>query len=204
MSEGFPIESLAENGFAMMEDFLPLADCLALAEEIRALREEGVMRQASIGRGENRQVREGIRNDFVHWLEPAALSPAQQVYWERMEWLRQELNREMYLGLFELEAHLACYAPGGYYKPHLDRHQTSSARILSAVFYLNRDWEEADGGLLRLYTEPQKGIAGPHLDITPLMGRLVIFQSANFWHEVLPAQRERFSVTGWFRATPLS
>lgn len=192
-------DDLADQGYAVVEDFLPAAACLALAEEIRALWEEGVMRQAAIGRGEGRQLKEGIRNDFVHWLEPSALSDAQRVYWERMEWLRQELNRQLYLGLFDLEAHLACYASGGYYKPHLDRHQTSSARILSTVFYLNTDWHEADGGLLRLYTDPEKEVKGPHLDITPSIGRVVIFQSAAFWHEVLPAQRERLSITGWFR-----
>jgi len=38
-----------------------------------------------------------------------------------------------------------------------------------------------------------------HLDIYPRDGRLVLFLSADFEHEVLPAARERLSVAGWFR-----
>ncbi|MFT6394425.1 MAG: SM-20-related protein [Methylophilaceae bacterium] len=37
------------------------------------------------------------------------------------------------------------------------------------------------------------------MDILPKSGRIVLFLSAKFWHEVLPATRERLSLTGWFR-----
>jgi SM-20-related protein len=36
-------------------------------------------------------------------------------------------------------------------------------------------------------------------DILPLGGRLVLFLSDLIEHEVLPARRERYSITGWFR-----
>jgi SM-20-related protein len=38
------------------------------------------------------------------------------------------------------------------------------------------------------------------LDIEPLGGRLVCFLTAGREHEVLPAGRERLSISGWFRA----
>lgn len=41
--------------------------------------------------------------------------------------------------------------------------------------------------------------AGHHQDLLPLAGRLVCFLSGDFPHEVLPARRERLSITGWFK-----
>ena len=38
------------------------------------------------------------------------------------------------------------------------------------------------------------------IDVQPLGGTLVCFLAERFEHEVLPARRERLSVTGWFRA----
>jgi SM-20-related protein len=36
-------------------------------------------------------------------------------------------------------------------------------------------------------------------DLLPLAGNLLLFNSAQLAHEVLPARRERLSLTGWFR-----
>jgi SM-20-related protein len=36
-------------------------------------------------------------------------------------------------------------------------------------------------------------------DVLPVAGTLVCFLSDRFEHEVLPATRERLSLTGWFR-----
>jgi SM-20-related protein len=36
-------------------------------------------------------------------------------------------------------------------------------------------------------------------DIAPLMNRFALFLSADMPHEVLPASRERLSLTGWFK-----
>ncbi|MCO6705038.1 2OG-Fe(II) oxygenase, partial [Streptomyces sp. CHB9.2] len=38
-----------------------------------------------------------------------------------------------------------------------------------------------------------------HQDVLPLGGSLVCFLSGQLPHEVLPATRERLSLTGWFR-----
>jgi SM-20-related protein len=65
------------------------------------------------------------------------------------------------------------------------------------VLYLNEDWRDSDCGQLRFYTDGSDG--GEYLDIFPQAGTLVLFRSACFWHEVMPARRERFSVTGWLR-----
>jgi SM-20-related protein len=191
--------ALAEPGYVVVPDFLDEATGLALLAEIRASRERGDLHEAAVGRGGEKQVRSEIRSDHVLWLDPAELSPAQSRYWEALETVRASLNRELFLGLFDLEAHLACYPPGAFYKAHLDCHRGVSVRTVSAILYLNRDWTPDDGGLLRLYTDREAGTSGPFLDIAPEFGKLVLFLSADFWHEVLPAKRERFSLTGWFR-----
>jgi len=111
--------------------------------------------------------------------------------------LREQLDRELFLGLRELEAHYALYPPGARYARHRDRFRDDDARVLSAVLYLNDDWNEADGGALRLYFDT--GVSTPYRDIAPHAGTLVLFLSAEFDHEVLPATRERLSVAAWFR-----
>lgn len=190
---------LADPGFAVVRDFLEASTVRALRAEMEAFRDAGILRGAAVGRGGGKEVRSEIRGDEVLWLDPLALTDAQVRYGEAMESLRSELNRALFLGLFDLEAHLACYPAGAFYKAHLDCHRGFSARVVSAIVYLNDAWTRDDGGLLRLYTDAEAGVRGPAADILPEAGKLVLFRSTDFWHEVLPARRERFSLTGWFR-----
>ncbi len=156
---------------------------------------------AAVGRGEGQLVHEGIRGDHILWLEPGQ-SAASDLYLQLMDCLRQQLNRELYLGLEEFECHFAVYPPGAFYKTHLDRFRDDDSRCVTAVFYLNPDWQPEHGGALRLYL----GEAASQ-DVAPLAGTLAVFMSGDFPHEVLPTAVDRLSVTGWFRrraALPLS
>lgn len=167
----------------------------ALAEEARALRATGAFRPAGVGADRRRAAE--LRGDEILWLDPAAPSAAQRALFDRLEALRLELNRDCLLGLFELEAHFAAYPPGARYPTHVDRLRGDGARVLSIVLYLNADWRVEDGGVLRLYL----AAAGraPYADVAPVGGTLVAFLSERFPHAVLPARRERLSLTGWFR-----
>lgn len=196
---GAVIAQIAEQGYGVVPAFLDSTIASALLEESRGRRERGELRAASVGRGEGRQVHSEIRSDHIHWVDPAQPSEAERAYLEVMETLRLGLNRAFYLGLFDFEAHLACYPPGAGYRAHLDCHRDSDARQVSAIVYLNPDWRVEDGGLLRLYTDRESGVKGPFTDVLPEFGTLALFLSADYWHEVLPARRERYSVTGWFR-----
>ncbi len=116
-----------------------------------------------------------------------------------MQTLKQLLNEQLFMNLHALETHIAHYPVGSIYQKHLDQFSHGNDpelqhRQLSAVLYLNQDWHESLGGELRLYLNENE-----HLDILPNAGRMVLFLSARFWHEVRPAHRERLSVTGWFR-----
>ena len=167
----------------------------ALAEEARALRAAGAFRAAGVGT--DRRQAPQLRGDQILWLDPTTPSAAQRAVLDGLEALRLELNRECVLGLFELEVHFAAYPPGAGYSTHVDRFRDDDSRVLSIALYLNADWRVEDGGALRLYL----AAAGrePYADIAPVGGTLVAFLSERFPHEVLPARRERLSLTGWFR-----
>ena len=110
--------------------------------------------------------------------------------------MRLTLNRTLQLGLFEFESHFARYAAGTFYARHIDQFRGDSHRKLSCVLYLNENWQLEDGGELRFYLN---GDGAEFEDVLPQGGRLVVFLSGQFAHEVLPAKRERMSIAGWFK-----
>jgi SM-20-related protein len=191
---------LAETGWCVTPDFMaPL-----LVDQLRAEAEEilnaGGFRPAGVGRGAGLRVKSEVRTDRVSWLDPLTAGGAARQYLQALEDLRLAINRELLLGLFEFEGHIAIYPPGSYYRKHLDQFRDMGTRIVTCVLYLNRDWASADGGQLLLYTDPHD--PARHEAILPLGGQLVTFISARFLHEVVPTRRSRISVTGWFRRRP--
>jgi SM-20-related protein len=191
------IEGIANDGYAIIENFLPPEKIEILASEAKTLQKIGAMRRAGTGKNAAALPDGSLRGDFIHWLEADSVSATQQEYLQHMENLREHLNRNFYLGLFDLESHFAIYPPGSIYRKHLDQFQGFTERQVSCTLYLNQDWRHADGGQLRLYLD---GISPEHyVDIAPAGGTLVACLSGRFWHEVLPAKQERMSLTGWFR-----
>ncbi len=152
------------------------------------------LRAAGVGRGAGAQLARRVRSDQILWLEPDDPTPSVRSYFQRMQGIRTELNRQWFLGIAELEAHFSHYPPGGGYDRHLDRFRDDDARIISSVLYLNPCWKKGDGGELRIFPAN----ADP-IDIEPLAGRLILFLSAELEHEVLPTQVDRYSIAGWMR-----
>lgn len=187
-------DALAERGWAVSPGFLSGPEAAALLAEGLALRDD--FHRAGIGRGADHQVATQVRGDAVLWLDEHTAAPAQRLYLDRMAALQTALNRALYLGLFSYETHFAVYPPGAFYKRHLDAFHGRPGRTLSCVLYLNDGWTDADGGHLRIYLDGDK--PEPSVDVRPEAGTLVTFLSERFEHEVLPATRERASVTGWF------
>jgi SM-20-related protein len=183
-------DALAGPGWVVIPHFLP-ADALAELQHLAHARRAQFV-AAGVGREAAHQVRQEIRGDAVLWVEndDAEMAAANQ----RMSDLQQQLNRELYLGLAELEWHFARYPVGSFYRRHLDQHRDQDTRVVTVVQYLNDNWSESDGGQLRIYLDAEN-----HIDVTPHGGTLVVFLSNQFEHEVLPAQRERLSLTGWYR-----
>ncbi|MEO6799713.1 MAG: 2OG-Fe(II) oxygenase [Rhodanobacter sp.] len=183
--------ALAISGWCLLPDLLSTVQVRALATECRAMYEARRLAPARVGAA---RTATPLRGDSTRWFEADALSAPQQAFADRIDALRIALNRELMLGLVECESHYAVYPPGAGYMRHLDRMRDSDARVVSAVFYLNDGWQETDGGALRLYLPD-----GSARDIFPHVGMLLLFLSAQFEHEVLPAARDRMSIACWMR-----
>ncbi len=153
----------------------------------------GQFKDAEIGRGQQSQTHKSIRGDSTCWVTED-LCPD---FVHFCQSLQQALNESLFVSVKRFETHWALYQSGTGYDTHLDEHQTGWAidrRYLSFVLYLNRSWKPEDGGELELYPDSPKSVR-----IQPTWGRLVMFQSDTVPHRVLPSQKPRWSLTGWFR-----
>jgi len=191
-------QQLAEAGYCILGSALPDDITQTLYQRVKALPED-TFSQAGIGRRKGLHIDNNYRTDKIHWLETT--NTAEKAFLGWMEQLRLTINRELFMGLFDFEAHFAHYAPGAFYKRHLDAFKGSSNRVVTVVFYLNPEWCVADGGEILLYKDEASPVSFE--SIAPHMGTLLLFLSDRFPHEVICAQRDRYSIAGWFRIKSL-
>jgi SM-20-related protein len=185
------------QGWCMIENALPTSLISGLQEAI-ASKSSDDFKPATIGRQENNQSHTDIRRDHIHWIDGnASAHPSEQDWLDTMARIQRSVNQQLFLGLFSYESHFAYYQVGDFYKKHLDAFKGEANRVLSTVCYLNDKWNEQDGGELVLYDEYDHTLEIAR--IQPKAGTLVIFLSENFPHEVLPANKTRHSIAGWFR-----
>lgn len=175
----------------------PAAMPPALVSELLAHQQAMALDQfevAGVGRGDDFYKNDFVRTDEICWINGESAAGRQWLEWASQ--LQAYLNRRLFLGLFSFESHFAHYRPGDYYKRHYDAFRGEANRVLSIVVYFNTAWTQEDGGELVLYKHDadQEGIK-----VVPLLGTVVTFLSEDFPHEVLPANRDRFSIAGWFR-----
>ncbi|MDX1598237.1 MAG: 2OG-Fe(II) oxygenase [Marinobacter sp.] len=190
-------EGLTESGWVSLDVSDHLGDDLlvALRDEVRILDVTDAMKKAGIGRGADLTRDRSVRRDRIAWLH--GLTPPQRELFRCLERIREGLNRRLFLGLKRYEAHYATYQSGDFYRKHLDSFAGRASRVVSLVLYFNEDWQPADGGELQVFNrDNQDEVCGL---ILPEMGRMVLFLSEEIPHEVLPANRARYSLACWFR-----
>jgi len=181
--------------YAVAPDYFPAHLVRALRREALLRHRRGEFHHAGIGRGQEQHRNTRVRRDRTRWLDGSTLAQCRLL--DEMEHLRLAVNRALFLGLFDLEAHFAVYDPGAFYRRHLDAFNGNNGRVLSAVLYLNEQWRDDEGGRLRLWPDPDA--ATPVMEVTPRAGTLVCFLSDRIPHEVMEASRQRLSIAGWFR-----
>lgn len=117
---------------------------------------------------------------------------------------------------------LACFEGGAGYVPHKDAyaveeldadlpdtaHAAISSRHITAILYLNEEWNESWGGAFRAHRGGEEGQpanvpAGEYVDLLPEGGSLVLFRSRDLLHEVRPCERPRYALTMWFESEPV-
>lgn len=180
------IETFYASGLVILPKTLDPALCQQLLTEAQ----QASLQPAGVGRSQALQLNPEIRRDHTLWLDGS--SAAQQQYLSLMAHIQQAANRRCFLGLTHHEAHFARYQSGDFYQKHLDAFVGRSNRVLTTVCYLN---DVDSGGELQIYSEDNQ----PLLQVKPQAGTLVLFESARFPHEVLPAHSTRYSIAGWFR-----
>ncbi|TBR44982.1 2OG-Fe(II) oxygenase [Marinomonas agarivorans] len=189
------LNELQKKGYCVLDNAFSIELIDALQQQINVLSPSD-FHAAGIGRQKNFQLADSIRQDHIHWLNNQQEDAAKR-FLDNMSQLQQAINRRLFLGLFDYEAHFAAYPTGGFYKKHLDAFKGKSNRVLSTVLYLNEDWSSADGGELILYDEHDLDLQIEK--ISPVKGRFLIFLSESFYHQVNPSNKERHSIAGWFR-----
>ncbi len=187
-------DALIDTGYVSLPSALPETLTSKLYQHLQAHSAQQFQR-AGVGREQDHQLHGGIRRDQIRWL--SRQQPVEAEYLDWMEGLREGLNRRLFMGLFDYEAHFSHYRAGAFYKRHLDAFRGQTNRVLTTVLYLNPDWDEQQGGELLVWPEPDSDRVIER--VVPQMGTLVIFLSEQFPHEVLPATTDRYSIAGWFR-----
>jgi SM-20-related protein len=132
-----------------------------------------------------------IRGDRIRWITEDFF--AGYYYLQSINALASLFNRSLFAGIRHSEAHYACYPTGFGYQWHSDNPAGRDERVISAVFYLNDDWEATDGGALEVVDKH-----GTHHEVMPVANRLVIFDS-DLRHQVQTAYRQRYSIATWLR-----
>ncbi len=191
------IDGILADNYGLIDGFLTNDETARLAQRLHTRRAAGQFREAGIGNGQA-TVETAIRGDEIRWLDAQTATSEETTFLERVQQLIDYLNQTGYLGLRDYELHYALYPTGTFYKRHLDRFRADSRRKLSLICYLNQNWQPTDGGQLALYL-PQPDGTEQTIQLEPLGGRLVCFDSGLLEHEVLPAMRDRLSLTGWLR-----
>lgn len=184
-------DGLAGHSYAIADQFLSQTEVRSITRLEIFRKGLQHFKKAGIGKQQQQQINEEIRGDYIQWLDKRSAAPELLVYIHRVEELMRFLNQALFLSLKDFEVHMTVYPVGAYYKRHLDQFKKDDHRKLSVVCYLSEDWNDVHGGQLRIYL-PQGA-----KDIFPVAGRLVCFRSDLLEHEVLPATRERLSLTGW-------
>jgi SM-20-related protein len=184
------IDALVDNGYCIVPNALNPELCHSLKITAKTQRD---YKYAGISKSSSKHLDSRRRRDKISWLTEDRAS--QSHYLDFMRKLQEQLNHQLYLGINYYESHFAIYEKGAFYEKHIDAFKGEKNRVITTVYYLNDVWDEKDGGELIMYNEENKYID----TIMPLANTLVIFLSEKFPHEVLPANKPRLSIAGWFR-----
>lgn len=192
------IDDLMEQKYSIVDDFFSMEEVLSLRKCLIEKYEEDQFKKSAIGNQSNEKIIGAIRGDFILWLDESNATKAESQFFLKLNDFKDYLNRTCFMGINESEFHYAVYPVGTFYKRHLDTFQNDSRRKLSMVCYLNdEDWKPEYGGELAIYLD-ENGVEKT-IDIYPLQGRMVVFESQVLEHEVKPVKQERMSITGWLK-----
>lgn len=201
------LDTLNDQGYVVIEDFLPLDLQDALIQDVATLRSKGEFNIAKIGQDSTNALNEDIRVAETCFLGPTKLqyipNTAREELYQVLDQVKSDLPGPLDSSLTELL--YAYYPRGGFYRRHRDAIPGSASvlRTYSLLLYLNKDWTPKDGGGLLLHLdsggdELPDGEEPNFVKVEPKGGTLVLFKSERIPHEVLDTNAERLAVVGWY------
>ena len=134
-----------------------------------------------------------IIDNSIYWLDRMNGNQHENLFFDIIEDFIKHLNMTCYTGITGCEFHYSMYPIGSFYLKHLDQFQDNSNRQYSLISYLNTDWQESDGGHLKIHQLDHDQM------ISPNQGKTVFFKSNELEHEVMVTNKMRMSVTGWLK-----
>ncbi|MBL7707506.1 MAG: 2OG-Fe(II) oxygenase [Chitinophagaceae bacterium] len=195
MSKNFDqlINSYLENKIGIDTGFITPSLSEGLRQNILQLQNDDRMVAAGIGNDIVSDAHQKIRGDKIYWMDKSHSNIFENEFLELVNDFVGHLNETCYTGINSYEFHYAVYEEGSFYKRHKDQFRNDSNRKYSLISYLNKNWKEEDGGQLQVYQ------AEEIQQIMPQSQTAVFFKSDEMEHEVLKANRQRMSVTGWLK-----
>lgn len=201
------LDELTSKGYVVIEDFLSESLQESLRKDVRNLRDKAKFKIAKIGQDATNTLNTNIRVAETCFVGRNKLNDipdgARSLLYDVLDQIRQDLPQPLDVNLSEFL--YAYYPSGGFYRRHRDAIPGSASmlRKFSLLMYLNKDWTEQDGGMLRMHMDSggDKKPAGEqpnYLDIPPKGGTLVLFHSDKLPHEVLNTESERIAIVGWY------
>ena len=188
------IADLGSKQYSIIDDFFTADEVKALRTSLLQKYDEDSFKKSAIGNRTNEIIKTKVRGDIILWIDEQNINPSEQLFFNKINDLKDYLNRTCFLGINQKEFHYAIYPNGTFYKRHLDTFQNDDRRKLSFVCYLNEEnWKPENGGELVLYLENGEE------NIYPFPGKVVIFESQILEHEVKPVNTPRLSITGWLK-----
>ncbi|MAB48630.1 MAG: oxidoreductase [Flavobacteriaceae bacterium] len=188
------ITDLTSKQYSIIDNFFTSEEVVSLRQSLLQKYEEDAFKKSAIGNRTNEVIKKAIRGDIILWIDESNINASEQLFFNKINDLKDYLNRTCFLGINQKEFHYAIYPEGTFYKRHLDTFQNDDRRKLSFVCYLNEeDWKPENGGELVLYLEKGEEV------VYPFPGKVVIFESQILEHEVKPVNTQRLSITGWLK-----
>eukprot|EP00929_Paragymnodinium_shiwhaense_P030551 TRINITY_DN17292_c0_g1_i1.p1 TRINITY_DN17292_c0_g1~~TRINITY_DN17292_c0_g1_i1.p1 ORF type:complete len:415 (-),score=87.46 TRINITY_DN17292_c0_g1_i1:118-1362(-) len=214
------IRDLMEKGSACQDEFMDEDTTRNIFREIELMDFDGKLTDVQ------QQKMIGVRKDKIGWFSLENVDREKQpglvALFKKLISIPFELNKKCSLycqacGNFQV----AAYAKDAFYKKHVDGgyEDLNNGRKITAIFYPNDGYIEADGGCLRVYKRrdnpyqlEKKKKEGSETkedvkdevedDIQPRGGRLVLFRARDVPHEVLIANKKRYAVSLFIPGPP--
>jgi len=196
-SSNYITNYLKKHGLCLYKDFLNVEDAELIYKEVNQIyKTSNTFKEGeTLVQGKNK-----IRKDVILWVgKDYSECKTVKLLCDKLDKLISICSAQ--LNGIHIQSRtrgmVACYPGNGtYYKKHVDN-PLSDGRIITALYYLNKDWNKhTDGGLLRIYPKQKPN---SRVDFSPIFNTLLIFFSdGRNPHEVLPAYRERFAITHWY------